>query len=221
MVDGTTADVILLAARHSTGVGLFEVEAGAPGMSRTALTTIDQTRRVARIDMTETPARQVGASNAAIDVLDRALPLAYIYLAAESVGGTECVLTRAVDYARTRTQFGRPIGSFQAIKHKCADMHVDYETARSTLEHAVSSAAGAADDAATSASIAAAFCHHAFLRCAAENIQVHGGIGFTWEHHAHLYYKRAQANSVLLGDDAHHRRFLAISLGLAEPQPSR
>ncbi|MGV0795531.1 acyl-CoA dehydrogenase family protein [Mycolicibacterium elephantis] len=215
VVDGASADIIFLAARTSAGISLFEVRSTAPGLTRTALTTIDQTRRLARIDMEETPARQVGTAGAAIDIMERALMLANIYLAAESVGATEHVLHSAVDYAKNRKQFGRAIGSFQAIKHKCADMHVEFETARCTAEHAVAAvASGNTGDAVTAASVAAALCHEAFHRCAAENIQIHGGIGFTWEHHAHLYYKRAQSNRVLLGDATHHRRSLGASLGL-------
>ncbi|HXB89782.1 acyl-CoA dehydrogenase family protein [Mycobacterium sp.] len=221
VVDGATADVILLAARGSSDITLFEVSAHAAGLTRTALTGIDQTRRLASIELRDTPAHQVGDTGAAIDILSRALTLANVYLAAESVGATEHVLACAIDYAKTRTQFGRPIGSFQAIKHKCADMHVDYETSRSTMEHAVLSAAeGGAEEARVASTIAAALCHDAFLQCAAENIQVHGGIGFTWEHDAHLYYKRAQANRLLLGDDVYHRQSLAVSLGFEPAQSS-
>ncbi len=221
VVDGASADVILLAARDSSAITVFEINADAPGLTRTVLTGIDQTRRLASIELRDTPAYQIGETGTAIDIIGRALTLANIYLAAESVGATEHVLTCAVDYAKTRTQFGRPIGSFQAIKHKCADMHVDYETSRSTMEHALSSAAGGAGDETRAAStIAAAVCHDAFLQCAAENIQVHGGIGFTWEHDAHLYYKRAQANRLLLGDNVYHRQSLAASLGFDVAQSS-
>jgi alkylation response protein AidB-like acyl-CoA dehydrogenase len=214
VVDGASADIILLAARDSSDITMFEVGADAAGLTRTALTGIDQTRRLASIELRDTPAHRVGETGAAIDIVGRALTLANVYLAAESVGATEHVLACAIDYAKTRIQFGRPIGSFQAIKHKCADMHVDYETSRSTMEHAVLSAAhGAAEEARAASTIAAAVCHDAFLQCAAENIQVHGGIGFTWEHDAHLYYKRAQANRLLLGDDVYHRQSLAASLG--------
>lgn len=215
VVDGAGADIILLAAQTPTGITLFEVQAGAPGLTRTTLTTVDQTRRMARIDLVDTPAHPVGTPGAAIAIMSRALVLANIYLAAESVGGTEQVLSSSVEYAKTRKQFGRPIGSFQAIKHRCADMYVDFETACCTMEHAVSSVTpGRGEDAVTASAVAAALCHETFLRCAADNIQIHGGIGFTWEHHAHLYYKRAQANRVLLGDAVHHRRSLAVSLGL-------
>ncbi|CDO88567.1 hypothetical protein AWC29_28355 [Mycobacterium triplex] len=221
VVDGASADLILLAARDSNDITLFEVDTDAPGLTRTALTGIDQTRRLAGIEFRDTPARQVGDTGAAIDIISRALTLANVYLAAESVGATEHVLASAVEYARTRRQFGRPIGSFQAIKHKCADMHVDCETSRSTMEHAVLSVAGgAAEEARTASTIAAAVCHEVFWRCAAENIQVHGGIGFTWEHNAHLYYKRAQANRLLLGDDVYHRQSLAASLGFDVTRPS-
>lgn len=217
VVDGATTDIILLAAQTPAGVGLFEIHADAPGLTRTSLATVDQTRRLARIDLADTPAHPFGTAGTALDIVERALVLANIYLAAESVGGTERVLASAVEYAKQRRQFGRPIGSFQAIKHKCADMHVDFETSRYTMQHAVS-AVTASDfrEAGAAAAVCAALCHETFLRCAAENIQIHGGVGFTWEHHAHLYYKRAQANSVLLGDDVHHRRALAVSVGLVD-----
>lgn len=217
VVDGTTADVILLGAQTPAGISLFEIPSEAPGLTRTALATVDQTRRLARIDLADTPAHLLGTPGAALDTVERALVLASIYLAAESVGGTERVLAAAVEHAKSRKQFGRPIGSFQAIKHKCADMHVDFETSRYTMQHAVRSVtASGTRAAADAAAVCAALCHDTFLRCAAENIQIHGGIGFTWEHHAHLYYKRAQANCVLLGDDVHHRRALAASMGLLD-----
>jgi alkylation response protein AidB-like acyl-CoA dehydrogenase len=120
----------------------------------------------------------------------------------------------AADYARTREQFGRPIGSFQAIKHRCADMLVEVESARSMAYHAMWAGAEAEDQLPVAASLAKAFCSEAFVGVAAGNIQVHGGIGFTWEHPAHLYFKRAQTSQVLFGDPAYHRELVARRLGI-------
>jgi alkylation response protein AidB-like acyl-CoA dehydrogenase len=214
VVDGATADVILLSANTPAGAALFEVEASAERLARHQMSTIDQTRKLAHLDLKGTPARQIGTAGLANDVIERTLVLANICLAAESVGGAEYVLETSVAYAGLREQFGRRIGTFQAIKHKCADMFVDIESARSAVESAVAVAHSRRTDVASHASIAASLCHDAFLRCASENVQIHGGIGFTWEHSAHLYFKRAQANRVLFGDGVHHRRSLAITLGI-------
>ncbi len=123
----------------------------------------------------------------------------------------------SVEYAKVRTQFQRPIGSFQAIKHRCADMLVDLESARSASLHAarVASSAATDDELAIAASMAKAFCSEAYLHCAAETIQIHGGIGFTWDHDAHLFFKRAKGSMQLLGSPAHHRDALARRIGLA------
>ncbi|MCX2929888.1 acyl-CoA/acyl-ACP dehydrogenase [Mycobacterium sp. CVI_P3] len=215
VVDGATADSILVAARGPDGIGIYEVDGTAPGLTRAALTTIDHTRRLGRVEMDATPARAIGRADAGLAILRQALTVANVYLAAESVGGTEHVLDSSVEYAKNRVQFGRPIGSFQAVKHKCSDMYLDLETSRATVEHAIRTlGSDGVGDCTEAAALCAAFCHDAFLRCAGENIQIHGGIGFTWEHEAHLYYKRAQANCALLGDDVTHRRALATSLGL-------
>jgi alkylation response protein AidB-like acyl-CoA dehydrogenase len=143
-------------------------------------------------------------------MLDRAV----VALAAEQVGGAQRVLDMAVDYAKTRVQFGRPIGSFQAIKHKCADMLVEVESARSTAYHAAEAAAGAHEDLPVLASLAKAYCSDAYFHSAAQNVQIHGGIGFTWEHPAHLYLKRAMSSELLFGDPDYHRELLAQRLGI-------
>jgi alkylation response protein AidB-like acyl-CoA dehydrogenase len=148
--------------------------------------------------------------------IERVLHRACVALAAEQVGGAARCLEMAVDYAKVRTQFQRPIGSFQAIKHRCADMLVDLESARSASLHAarVASSAATDDELAIAARMAKAFCSDAFLRVAGETIQVHGGIGFTWDHDAHLFFKRAKSSSQLLGAPAHHRDELARRAGL-------
>jgi alkylation response protein AidB-like acyl-CoA dehydrogenase len=136
-------------------------------------------------------------------------------LAVEQVGGAQRVLEMATEYAKTRLQFGRPIGSFQAIKHKCADMLVETEFARSAAYHAIFSAAGDDENELQAAShMARSYCSEAYFRATADNIQIHGGMGFTWEHPAHLYFKRARASSILFGDPIEHRAELGAELGL-------
>jgi alkylation response protein AidB-like acyl-CoA dehydrogenase len=120
----------------------------------------------------------------------------------------------AVEYAKVRVQFGRAIGSFQAVKHRCADMLLCTESARSASYYAGWAAATGAPDRAEAAALAKAYCSEAFFFCAAENIQIHGGIGFTWEHDAHLYFKRARASEALFGDPAYHRERVARAIGI-------
>ncbi|MGH9069458.1 MAG: acyl-CoA dehydrogenase family protein [Acidimicrobiales bacterium] len=215
VLDGHTADLILVAATtDSGGLSLLAVEGGAPGLTRTPLPTMDQTRKQARLQMDGTPARLVGVPGQAGPGLARALDLAAVVLAAEQVGGAARCLDMAVEYAKSRVQFGRPIGSFQAIKHKCADMLLEVESARSAAYYAGWAAAEGSDELQTVASLAKAYCSDAYYHAAAENIQIHGGIGFTWEHDAHLYFKRAKSSQVLLGDPSYHRELLAQRIGL-------
>jgi alkylation response protein AidB-like acyl-CoA dehydrogenase len=156
----------------------------------------------------------VGEEGEGWRVLARTLALATVALAAEQVGGAQRCLDMAVDYAKQRVQFGRPIGSFQAIKHKCANMLVQVESARSAAYFAACTAAENGEELALAASLAKAYCSDAYFRCAAENVQIHGGIGFTWEHDAHLYLKRAKSSETLLGDASHHRELIAQRIGL-------
>ena len=131
VLDGHTANLILVAARTDAGVSLFRVDADASGLTRTPLATMDQTRKQAKLDFADTPATLIGTDGAGWSVLERVLDLAAVALAAEQVGGAQKVLEMAVEYAKVRVQFGRPIGSFQAIKHKCADMLLEVESAKS------------------------------------------------------------------------------------------
>jgi alkylation response protein AidB-like acyl-CoA dehydrogenase len=169
---------------------------------------------MSRITFEGTPARLVGAAGGFEDGLRRTLEVAVVALAAEQVGGIQRCLEMAVGYAQTRVQFGRPIGSFQAIKHKCADMYVDAETARSAVLYAAWSIAQGTDEVPLVASMTKAYCSDAYFRTAGENIQVHGGIGFTWEHDAHLYFKRAKASEQFLGSPDRHRESVARAAGL-------
>ncbi|WP_405622823.1 acyl-CoA dehydrogenase family protein [Streptomyces sp. NBC_00076] len=213
--DGHLADLLLVAARTLGGISLFAVEADAPGLARTPLPTLDQTRKQARLEFTDTPARLLGTEGTAWPALERTLATASVLLAAEQVGGAAAALDAAVDYAGIRVQYGRPIGSFQGIKHKCADMLVEIESARSAAYGGLW-ALDADDEAeiAIAAALAQAFCSETFTRVAADNIQVHGGIGFTWEHPAHLYFKRAKSSEVLLGTPSYHRELLAARIGI-------
>ena len=213
VVDGQVADLLFVLARTDGGIATFAVEANAPGVSRTALPTMDQTRGLAQLQFDGCPAELVGEPGAE-GSLARLLDVAAIALAAESVGGAQRTLEMAVDYAKVRIQFGRPIGSFQAIKHKCADMLLQVETARSAAAFARGSADAEPHGRALAAAAAKAYCCDAFVFCAQENIQVHGGIGFTWEHPAHLYFKRARSSQVLFGDSFQHRDRLGDLLEL-------
>ncbi|MEV6507293.1 acyl-CoA dehydrogenase family protein [Streptomyces sp. NPDC051642] len=214
VVDGHTADLMLVVARTGAGPGLFAVDGDAPGVTRTRLETLDPTRRLARVDLDGAPARRVGPDGDAATYLRTVLDLVAVALAAEQVGGARACLDAAVAYAKVRVQFGRPIGSFQAVKHKCADLLVQVEAARSAAYHAAAVAAEESSGLPVSAALAAACCADAFTRAAKENIQIHGGIGYTWEHDAHLHLKRAKSSEQLFGGPATHRTRLADLVGI-------
>ena len=209
VVDAGAADVLLVAATRADGVALYAVDAHGPGVGRTPLVTLDLTRPQATLKLTGAPGRLLAGPQDAPQVIERALQVGSALLAVEQVGAAQHLLDLSVEYAKSRLQFGRQIGSFQAIKHKLADMLVDLEHARSTAYHAVWALSDGSDDPALAASIAQATCSAALSRIAAAAIQVHGGIGFTWEHRAHLYFKRAAADAVLLGSAEQHRSRVA------------
>jgi alkylation response protein AidB-like acyl-CoA dehydrogenase len=212
VLDGHLADVILVAAKADDGLALFHVESKASGLERASLPTLDLTRKLGRLNFSNTPARRLSAGDATA-ALEQVLALAATMLAAEQVGGAQRCLEMSTEYARTRLQFGRPIGSFQAIKHKCADMLVETEFARSAAYHAAFAIADG-EDVLEGAHLAKSYCSEAYFHAAAENIQIHGGMGFTWEHPAHLYFKRARTSSTLFGDPSEHRLKLASILEL-------
>jgi alkylation response protein AidB-like acyl-CoA dehydrogenase len=214
VLDGHTADLIVVAAKSDGGTSLFTVQADASGLTREALSTMDQTRKQAKLTFADTPATLLGTEGGGWDVLSTVLDLTAVALAAEQVGGAQFVLEMAVQYAKDRVQFGRPIGSFQAIKHKCADMLLEVESAKSAAYYAAWCAAEMNDELPSVASLAKAYCSEAYFHAAAENIQIHGGIGFTWEHPAHLYFKRAKSSELLFGDPTYHRELLAQRIGL-------
>jgi alkylation response protein AidB-like acyl-CoA dehydrogenase len=211
--DGCLADLVVVAARAGDELGLFAVGGDAPGLARTGLATLDLTRRLARLELEHTPARRLVTEDGA-GALTHALDLAAVALAAEQLGGLQRCLDMSVEYARSRYQFGRAIGSFQAIKHLCADMHVAMELARSALRYAAWAADEAPDELPVAAAVARAACSEAYFQVAADTIQVHGGIGYTWEHDAHLHYRRAKSAELLFGGLASQRAGLADRLGI-------
>jgi alkylation response protein AidB-like acyl-CoA dehydrogenase len=214
VLDGHIADLILVAARTAAGVSVFAVAGDADGLRREALQTMDQTRKQARLSFDNAPARLVGAEGAGWAAVAKMLDLAAVALAAEQVGGAEFVFEMAVDYAKKRMQFGRPIGSFQAIKHKCADLLLAVESAKSAAYYAGWAASENSEELPLVASLAKSYCSDAYSQATAENIQIHGGIGFTWEHPAHLYFKRAKSSELLFGSPAYHRELVARRTGL-------
>jgi alkylation response protein AidB-like acyl-CoA dehydrogenase len=214
VLDGHVADLILVVARTGEGVSVFATTKGAAGLTTTPLSTMDQTRKQARVNFDSTPARLLGAEGQGWEAVSKMLDLAAVALAAEQVGGAQKVLDMAVEYAKVRVQFGRPIGSFQAIKHKCADMLLEVESAKSAAYYAAWAAVEDSDELPVVASLAKSYCSEAYFHATAENIQIHGGIGFTWEHPAHLYFKRAKSSELLFGDPTYHRELLAQRIGI-------
>jgi len=216
VLDGHAADLVLTVAATGTdgNLSLFAVNSGTMGLTRRALPTLDQTRKLARLTFNDTPARLVGERGVGRAVLDRTLDVAAVALAAEQLGGAQRALDMAVQYAQLRQQFGRPIGSFQAIKHRCADLLLEVESLRSAVGYAAAAVAAGSTEVPVLASLLKAYASEVYSHVAGENIQIHGGIGFTWEHDAHLYLKRAKASELFLGDASYHRARLATRIGL-------
>jgi alkylation response protein AidB-like acyl-CoA dehydrogenase len=219
VLDGHTADLIVVVARAAgtsgeDGISFYTVAGDAKGLTRTALATMDQTRKQAKLEFDGVEAQLLGALGSGWTALSKTLDQAAVGLCNEMVGGGQFVLDESVQYAKDRVQFGRPIGSFQAIKHKCADMLLEIESAKSAAYYAAWAAAEDNDELPVVASLAKAYCSDAYFHAAAENIQIHGGIGFTWEHNAHLYFKRAKSSEILLGDATYHRELLAQRIGI-------
>ena len=214
VIDGDTADLLLVVAVDGDGTSLFAVAGDADGVTRTPMPTLDLTRRLATIDLDGVSGRRIGRPGTADAIVSFALDHARVLLAAEMLGGAQACLDMSVDYANSREQFGRPIGSFQAVKHKCAETLVQVEAARGGVEAAALALDEEPDRVKILAPMVKAYAGEAFFRAAGENIQIHGGIGFTWEHDAHLYFKRAKSSDLLLGDAAHHRAALADRLAL-------
>ncbi|MDP9117658.1 MAG: acyl-CoA/acyl-ACP dehydrogenase [Actinomycetota bacterium] len=207
VLDAATADVLLVVATVGSEIGVFEVAPDATGVTRTARATMDLTRRLSTVQFERTPGRRL-ARDSATPALAHALGVARIALSAEQVGGATRILESTVAYAKVREQFGRPIGSFQALKHRMADLYVLAEAARSASYGA---AAGTVAPA-----VAKAYCSEAYFTIASAAIQLHGGIAITWEHDAHLYFKRAQGSAQLFGAPSEHLAHIATLAGLEE-----
>jgi alkylation response protein AidB-like acyl-CoA dehydrogenase len=214
VLDGLSAGLLLVIGRSAGGLSLFAVPGDAEGLVRTPLPTLDQTRKLARLEFSGVSATLLGADGAGEALLSRVLDIAAIAQAAEQLGGAQRALTMAVEYAKVRHQFGRPIGSFQAIKHRCADLLLEVESLRSAVVYAAAAVAEDSPEIPVVAALVKAYASDVYFHVAAENIQIHGGIGFTWEHDAHLYFKRAKASELFLGDATLHRERLATRIGL-------
>jgi alkylation response protein AidB-like acyl-CoA dehydrogenase len=219
--DAEGADYTVVAARTrgegEDGISLFLIKGRPKGMTVTPLKTLDMTRRwnEVRFDRVELSAEALmGAPHKAWPALKRALEWATGALCAEMIGGAQKVLEASTEYAKTRHQFGKPIGIYQAVSHKLADMLVLSESGRSATYYAAWAVEADAPDRALASSMAKAYVSDAYRKVAGDGIQVHGGIGFTWEHDMHLYFKRAKASEVTLGDATYHRELVAQALDL-------
>ena len=220
--DAHTADLLIVAARApgskgAEGVSLFLVDAKAPGVTATLLKTMDQTRKLCELalaDVSVPAERALGQAGEGWKLLERVVDRGKVGLSAEMCGGAQKVLEMSVEYAKVREQFGRPIGSFQAIQHKCANMLVEVESSKSATYYAAWAVANDVPEAPLAAAMAKAYCSDAYRHTASEGIQIHGGIGFTWEHDAHLYFKRAKSSELMLGDPTYHRELLAQRIGI-------
>ena len=217
VLDGHHADWLLVVARPpgsvgDDGLGLYAVNGNADGLTRRQLATIDTTRRQAELSFTHTPARRLGPDHGVASALRTTLDRATIALACEMAGGARALLNLSVEYAKLRVQFGRAIGSFQAVKHKCAEMLLEVELAASAARYAAAAIDEQDPEVPALASLAKAMASDTYMRAAIECIQIHGGIGFTWDHDTHLWFKRAKSSEVMLGDASHHReRYLALT----------
>jgi alkylation response protein AidB-like acyl-CoA dehydrogenase len=210
VIDGHTADTIVVLARApgsrgEAGLSLFTVDADAKGLSRRALNAMDPTRKIARLTFDGVPATLLGEPGAAATPFNRTMIEAAVCLANEMVGGAERLREDSLAYAMLRVQFGRQIASFQSMKHKAADMLLEVELAKSAAYYAAAALDDGDDDIAATASLAKACASDTYMQTAIHAIQIHGGIGFTWDNDTHLWFKRAKSSEVLLGDASHHR----------------
>lgn len=227
VVDGHSAGLLIVAARGEQGTSLFAVDAATPGVTRSLKPTLDQTRKLAEVTLAQVylgPDALLGEAGQGAALLQTVLQLACVSLAAEQTGGAQQALDLTLAYTAERQQFGRAIAGFQAIKHRAADMMLEVECARSAAYYAACVAEEAlfagdqavAGELPLAAALAKARCSEAFFHCAAESIQLHGGVGFTWEYDPHLYFKRARASEAFLGSPSWHRERIAVAL-LGEP----
>jgi len=219
--DAHVADLLLVATRTDgageTGITLFLLDSRRAGVAVTPLVTMDQTRRLAEVKFSGTKADGadlLGEVGGGWKILSHIMDRGKVMLAGEMMGGAQKVLDMTVDYAKVRVQFGRPIGSFQAVQHKCANMMIDVEGAKSAAYYASWAVSNEVAEAPLAAALAKAAASDAFRRVSAEGIQVHGGIGFTWDHDLHLYFKRAKSSEFTFGDATWNRELVAQGLNL-------
>jgi alkylation response protein AidB-like acyl-CoA dehydrogenase len=209
VLDGTTADLIIVLARtpntkKDEGLSLFAVDGQAGGLKKELLKSVDETRKLARIHFDQVPAKLLGAEGNAAGPMKKTMTRSIICLANEMVGGADRLREDALEYVKMRMQFGRSIASFQVTKHKATDMLADVELAKSAAYFAAAAFDEEDDETEEAASIAKAASSEAYMQTAIHSIQMHGGIGFTWDNDTHLWFKRAKSSEVFLGDPAHH-----------------
>jgi len=220
--DAHTADVLIVAGRApgskgTEGLSLFLVDAKAKGVTTTLLKTMDQTRKLCEVKLDNVAVgadRVLGTVGQGWKLLDRVVDRGKVGLCAEMCGGAQKVLEMSVEYAKVREQFGKPIGSFQAIQHKCANMLVEVESSKSATYYAAWAVANDVAEAPLAAAMAKAYCSDAYRHTSGEGIQIHGGIGFTWEHDMHIYFKRAKSSEVTFGDATWNRELVAQLINL-------
>jgi len=213
VLDGHTADLIVVVARQpgttgDKGLSFFTVEGTAAGLDRKLLKTMDETRKLARLTFKGVEAKLLGTEGAGAAALAKTLQQAIVCLANEMVGGAERLREDALDYVKMRMQFGRSIASFQTTKNKAADMLVDVEMAKSAAYYAAAALDEGDDDLPAVASLAKATAAEAYLQTAIHAVQMHGGIGFTWDNDTHLWFKRAKSSEILFGDANYHRELM-------------
>jgi alkylation response protein AidB-like acyl-CoA dehydrogenase len=213
VLDGHTAGLLVVAARvpgstGDTGLSLFIVRGDANGLERVLLKSADPTRKIARLDFDEVEAELLGEEGGGAAPLQEALDIAMICLANEMVGGAERLFESAIEYSKMRVQFGRPIASFQSLKHKAADMLLDVEMAKSAAYYAAAAVDEGDDEVPALASLAKAVASDAYMQTAIHTVQIHGGIGFTWDNDTHLWFKRAKSSEAFLGHTSYHRERL-------------
>ena len=210
--DAAIADLVICVARNGASYTLLPVERGTDGLQMKAMPSMDATRKIYEVmfnDVSVAETEVFGADGDARGALCQAIQVATVALCAEMVGGMQWILDTTVEYAKTRQQFGRSIGSFQAVQHQCADMLLMTESARSAAYYAAWALTEGVPAASSAVSMAKAYCSDAYREVGNRGVQIHGGIGFTWEHDLHLYYKRSKASEVMFGDATFHRERIA------------
>ena len=213
VLDADSADLLYVLAGSSDGPGIFAVDPAGPGVTVEPLTTVDPSRRLCLVRLADAPATPVGSAGAGVAAVTAALDRSAVALLGEQAGAARFAMEMARDYAKTRYQFGRAIGSFQAVKHMCADMLLEAESAVTAARHVAAAGAEGSGDWSADLALAQAYCSDAFVFVGATNIQVHGGIGFTWEHPAHRYLRRARSDAHLFGSPSWHRERYLQEIG--------